>query len=270
MPDSWRCGVRRVLSQAILVCTVALVAGCGANSFDVPKDASGEDTLQPIVNRITCDLVDILRDANLRTELIAGNYDFAAQLTLKSGRTGTLNPTATGTFDVTGGSFLISGGVYANRTRDDTIVVNLGYSLTELDERWAKRTNTKVCHPGKTNLEGDLGIKKKVALILTAPNISGGGPSISGISGEFGGIVNFTTAKRLEGIGPTWMLRQFTGPRGFATVGVSSTDQIVFAFAPNKTPRSGASAPSPRARILLDEIISGDVGRKVDALANRF
>jgi hypothetical protein len=80
--------MRRIYS-VISACLVAsMCSGCAVPQFDVPTDSAGQPTVQTIVERIECEMRDMVRDdtaepvAFHRLFLLNGDYDVAIALSL--------------------------------------------------------------------------------------------------------------------------------------------------------------------------------------------
>lgn len=235
---------------------IAMVcAGCAGHKFN---DQTQKPTVADLAGRIRCELLELVHDGSA-PELEIGNYGFAAQLSLTVNEAGSLAPTFLGTFPVTGGNLLLLGGFSVSKGREDNMFVYVSHSTDRLRNTLKQRPDTlDRCRALKSTLGGELGIRDKVLAALTVPDRAvDNDPS----KGEFGGVVTFTLARRLEAVGPRWVLEQFTGPGGFASLGATHTNKITFAFAQGTGKRGNDPEGTARAREVLRDALFEDTRR---------
>ena len=99
-----RIGAIVQLGKALFVCVTILgpsiCGGCAVPFFDVPNDTAGQPTVQTIVERIQCEIRNMVRDdmgdddvtSFHRRFLLNGDYDVAIALSLEVNDTGVYCP----------------------------------------------------------------------------------------------------------------------------------------------------------------------------------
>lgn len=220
-----------------LLTTPFVLSSCVVPDFDVPSEY-GSPTIRTIVQRITCELVDMVKDGrdgqpvyDRRISLLAGNYLVSMNLELKVTDTGELAPNFN--FPAVGNMFGLNVGFKASKSRIHDFNRKMRFSMPELYSRWESayeegKTDFGACpDEKKTDLDGELGIEKLVSLQFSAP----GADVSEGNKGEFGGIITFIVTKNINSAGATWTLTDFIGPGNFAKLETKSTNRITFAFA---------------------------------------
>lgn len=236
-------------------CFAIVCAGCAGHKFN---DASQKPTVADLAGRVRCELLELVHDGSA-PELDIGNYGFAAQLSLTVNEAGSLAPTFQGTFPITGGNFLLLGGFAVGKGREDNMFVYVSHSTSRLRNTLKQRPATlDHCRALEATLGGGLGIKDKVLAAMTVPDRS---VENDASKGEFGGVVTFTLVRRLDAVGPRWILEQFTGPGGFASLGATHTNKITFAFARGTGTRGPDPEGTARAREVLRDALLEDTLR---------
>lgn len=234
------------ISLLAMVC-----AGCG-HKFN---DPSQKPTVADLAERVRCELLELVQERSA-PELEIGNYGFAAQLSLTVNEAGSIAPSFQGIFPVTGGNFLLLGGFAVTKGREDNMFVYISHSTSRLKNTLKQRPDTlDRCRALKSTLGGELGIKDKVLAAMTVPDRA---VENDLSKGEFGGTVTFTLVRRLEAVGPNWVLEQFTGPGGFASLGATHTNTITFAFAQGTGTKGGDPEGTARARDVLRDALLED------------
>jgi hypothetical protein len=214
----------------LALCTA--LAGCSnIGNFDVPKDPEGSPSVKTIIAEVSCELADIIRDPYYRSQMVDGDFVIAIQLNLTVNDDGSLAPS----FTYTNGLFSFGAGGKLDIQREQNFTELLFYSVKDIIQTMkddAKRgTDTFACPTQHdTWLAGDLGLKDSVRIALNSPFLATN-TKLSGASGAFGGYVNFVVTANLNGVGPTWTLKHFKGPGGFAGVSQTNNDKLTFAFA---------------------------------------
>jgi hypothetical protein len=210
-------------------------SGCAVPQFDVPTDSAGQPTVQTIVDRIQCEMRDMVRDdtsdpaAFHRLFLLNGDYDVAIALSLEVNNTGGLAPSLSyidPLSKVT--SFTLSGAGTLSESRDHNFTENIQLSFREIYTKWKYKVRSYNCPSAATNLAGTLGIKDFVAMAALTENLDTK-QTLSG-KGVFGGSIQFLVTKSLTSFGPTWSLVYFKGPGG-VTASQVNTDKLTLAFA---------------------------------------
>jgi hypothetical protein len=239
---------------AISFTTAFFLQGCTSTSgFDLPEDSHGP-TVQNIVDRVRCELTQMVADYPERErnypwkeKLLKGNYKVAATMTLDVTDAGELAPSLkflpTETFSF-GAGFKLS------ETRTQDFNEDLVFSLRELRDAWKTNPSLADCPDRKTLLAGDLGLRTTVDIAFSGSNRD---TSPDPKSGEFGGYVNFSLERNVNGIGPIWSLVHFNGPGGFAKFGRTNTDKLTFAFA-KEAEATNRTGTAPRAKQALEGI----------------
>ena len=231
-------------SKLISCCSIlsTVLAGCAVPAYDVKHDRTGP-TSSTIVERIKCELVDMLRSDNaakggFKSFLISGNYVAAMKLQLKVTDTGELAPSLS--FPTVGPNLGIGAGFKLSSARSQTFFKFLEYSMLELNAQLEKSqegnprsSDFGACPEGLNyNLQGDLGISDLVLLdISSASTASGGRVDKKKNEGEFGGTIEFTLIRNINSAGPTWKFGNFEGPGGLAKLDRTSVNTLTIAFA---------------------------------------
>jgi hypothetical protein len=241
-------------SKYSFLLALTMLSGCAsvAPHFDVPVNAGGYPSTKAIVERIECELVDLVRNDSEkpyvhRELLLTEDYETAMSLTLDVNDTGGLAPAVSFPFGVI--SYTVTGNL--NQSRDDTVTINLYFSMRELEHEWKEGRLSGVCPVIETNLAGDLGLKRSISAALETHNLNltttGVSPSsVSSGGGEFSGSITFTVTKSLTNIGATWTVQHFQGPGGLGTLSEVNTDKLLFGFA--EGPNAGKPFNSNIAR----------------------
>lgn len=254
-----------------------LIAGCAAipPNFDVPSDMHGAPSTGTIVQRIKCELIELIRDDvpepyKHRTVLLALDYEVAMLLSLDVNDTGGLAPSVNLPYS----NFAFNIGANLNQSREDTLNINLSYNMRELARRWDQDRDLSICPAMDTNLAGNLGLKRIVTAAIETPDMVEKA-ELSATGGEFGGIVNFTLTRNLNSTGPTWTLTHFVGPGNLASLSRVNTDKLSFGFAVGKnagkpfkshevTPRSSFAGAN---RVLQQQLLN-NLGTQLSGIRN--
>lgn len=256
-PDGRGCGPRR---RAALFAACLAMAGCGAPQFMVAS-REGTPTVMDIVDRINCELADLVRDdtdfGKHRQRFLAGDYHVAVAISLVVTETGELAPN----FNVpVPPQFAFNVGMRLMRQREQTHMQNLYFSMTEIESRLRRAPQALRCPRDDGNLSGDLGIRQTALMGMGAPGSATAANIGPGLGGEFGGNVSFVLTRNINSVGPTWTLTHFRGPGSMGSLGRTDTNRVYFAFvskAPATAPRTRdpAAPPSIRARDLLNQLL---------------
>jgi hypothetical protein len=213
----------------------SMCLGCAVPQFDVPTDSAGQPTVQTIVDRIQCEMRDMVRDDSAeptafhRLFLLNGDYDVAIALKLEVNNTGGLAPSLSYIDPLTKATmFTFSGTATLSESRDHTFTENIQFSFREIYTKWKYNVRPYNCPSPDTNLAGTLGMKDFVAMAALTENLDTK-QTLSG-KGVFGGSIQFLVTKSLTSLGPTWSLVNFKGPGG-VTASQINTDSLTLAFA---------------------------------------
>jgi hypothetical protein len=274
------------LDRGLLSCVFALSAclcsGCGVPHFDVPTDSAGQPTVQTIVNRVQCELRDMVRDDGGNTDVTAfhrlflldGDYDVEVSLSLEVNDTGGLAPSLSYMHPFTAAtSFMFSGGGTLSESRDHNFTENMQFSVRQIYVDWKTHANPHDCPPADTNLSGTLGIKDFVAMAALSQNLDQTQTLSS--KGVFGGYIQFLVTKNISSIGPTWTLVNFKGPGALGSLSEVNTDKLTLAFAqgPNagKPMRVSITRPiNPYAYSLLQQLLTSSINSQLNMLQNNL
>jgi hypothetical protein len=291
---------RRYLSCAIVL--AALCNGCAVPRFDVPVTSTGQPTVETIVNRIQCELKDIVRDDRPHdaawgegTWLLTGDYDVSIALSLDVNNTGGLTPTLSYMTPISKvASFMFGGSATLSEGRDHNFTENIQLTVRKIYTDWKNWKEGKGgipynCPLANTNLAGTLGIVDYVAMAFQTSNLAEGtassAPSKCSVSNQppkssqppqspFGGSIQFLVTKNVTGVGPTWTLVHFKGPGGLVGLSQVNTDKITLGFA--QGPYAGCPIPSVNIRNplnltaynLMQQILTSSINQQLIQLQN--
>jgi hypothetical protein len=229
---------------SVFVAALALDACAYPPPFDIPT-VNGEQTVNPIVRRVECELLDTVRDDyNHRPFLINGDYDVLVNLSLDVTDSAGLSPTVSYLNPFSVGMFAFGGSANLNGSRDQNFSWNLKqFSLREMYTAWKYGHRYQNCDStadtplGGTPLAGDLGIRERIAtLASSSPDLEQSGQQ------QFGGSVDFVITKAITALGPTWTLTHFVGPGPLGSASRVNNDKVTFAFATG--PNAGKPMPT--------------------------
>jgi hypothetical protein len=237
----------------------AVCAGCAVPHLDVPVDSAGQPTVATIVERIQCELRDMVRDDKgdddvtsfHRLFLLNGDYDVEIVLSVEVNDTGGLAPNLSYLTPLSATtSFLFNVNGTLSESRDHNFTENLQLSVRSIYTDWKSGLNPHDCPVANTNLAGVLGLKDFVAMAALTPNLDQK-QTLSG-TGVFGGSIDFVVTKNLSALGPTWTLVHFTGPGPLGSLSEVNTDKITVGFAqgpnvgkPMRIPAWAPRRPNP-------------------------
>lgn len=258
-----------------LVVTCALVSGCAVPPpYNVKYDQYGPNT-QTIVQRITCELADMIKEKDPVTNaraapgafLVNGNYIAAMKLSLQGTHEGQLAPSLD--FPSVTSELAIGAKFNATNKRAQSTFKYLSFSMRELETRIEKDPTFGSCPKGYFNLEGKLGLQDMVwanfssrSSFVAAESPLGPSGGASAAKAEFGGKVEFTVTRNINAAGPTWTLSRFKGPGGLAKLDRTTVNTLTIAFAPaGPAPKIAGVVPTAtdfeRARQILNiELLS--------------
>lgn len=248
----------RTPAHLLITATVALfLGGCATPQFMVASEG-GFPTVMNIVDRITCELADLVRDdtgfGRHTQRLVRGNYHVAVAISLVVSETGELAPTVNVPVPP---QFSFNLGLRLQRQREQTHMQNLFFSMVEIHDRIRRAPEAIRCPVDDANLSGDLGIRQTALMGLGTPDTATAANIGAGLGGEFGGNVSFVVLRNVNAVGPTWTLTHFRGPGNLGTLGRTDTNRVFFAFAsqPASRTRDPSGPPSTRARDLINQLL---------------
>ncbi|MCA0048202.1 hypothetical protein LB577_14745 [Mesorhizobium sp. B283B1A] len=184
------------------------------------------------------------------------HYVIGVSLSLTVNDSGELAPSLS---YISNAQFTFDAGFKIAKAREQNFTQNLYFSVDRLiaDRKiaaaYSRKTGTKnrfeECpSPSETNLDGELGLDKVVALAFTA-QYSDSNAKLNGADGEFGGYVQFEVTRNVNGFGPNWSLSHFTGPGGLIGASKVNTDRISYGFAPSSGDAEDTSDAAISARL---------------------
>jgi hypothetical protein len=253
-----------------------ILAGCtlAPANFDVPYSKSGVPLANSVVQRIRCELAELIRDDLevpylRRATLIEYDYHTAMLLSLDANDTASVTPSLT--FPISGVGFNITPS--AKLSRQDQINYNLSYSMVDLYWDWKAHPADYACPDPNTNLAGNLGIREKVSSALNLVDLAFV-TEAKPTDGQFSGIINFTATKSINQAGPTWVLVNFVGPGPFLAASEVNTDKLAFGFAAGKgikpvtekRPLQQRASTASQADQALSRALTNDLGTQLNAI----
>lgn len=157
-------------------------------------------------------------------------------------------------------------------TRQDQSGYRLSYSLRDVYEDWKKRPDRYECPDPDTLLAGDLGIHGKVSSAIMLEDIAYT-TDASPDGGMFNGNINFTIARGVDQLGPTWTLSHFTGPGPLISASWLSNNKLSFGFAggkqsnkPHIITRASRFSNATAADRALGQAINNDIAVQLNAI----
>jgi hypothetical protein len=238
---------RFLISAAALV-GCGLSAGCAVPSFDVPRDNYDQPTVTTIIQRIQCEIRDMVRDDRPgdpasfhRLFLMNGDYDVLVALSLEVNDTGGLAPTISYVTPLAvATSWTFGATATLSKARDHTFTENIEISTRQIYSDWKSGVQPHDCPVANTNLAGDLGLKDFVSMATSSPDLDEtlqGGEK----AGVFGGTIQFVVTKSLSATGPSWQLVRFKNIAALGSLSEVNTDKITLSFSQgsNKGKRLG-------------------------------
>lgn len=265
---------------SVRYCTIfaaAILQGCGSPHYDV-KYTNDEPDITDIATRIQCEIADMLRDKsqskdgnvyNHRDKFIFGNYEIAASLNL--GVTQSIGATPTFGFThalAAGRIFKFGIGAELSGSRDDNMSATMFFSVAETVKALKDKEAYLDCPSATSNLAGDLDLQSVVSANMPLHNVD---KTKAGAAGQFGKTITFTLTENLNGVGPTWTMKEGTGPGGFGKIGRVYTNKLSIAFvegaAHGKLPGPGDKDAARRA---LSDIKADDLIRTLNAARSGF
>lgn len=265
--------MQRSKALACLYLAFALiVSGCAVPHYDVPYTKVGHPTVTTIVERIQCEIRDLVRSdipdpsapPNIYGRfLVNQDFDVLIAMSIDVNEAGGLTPTLSYMNPLT--SFTFSGSATLSESRDHTFTENLQFSTRQIYIDWysyqlaAKAgldpkslgLTAHDCPEADTNLSGTLGIVDFVAMAARSEGLDMQKSS----DGVFGGTIQFLVTKSISAVGPTWALVHFNGPGGLGGLSQVNTDKITLSFA------RGANLGKPMLLPTLAQLTRGIVPR---------
>jgi hypothetical protein len=211
-------------------------SGCAVPAYDVPRDEYGQPTAKTIIERIQCEIRDMVRDDRPdspasfhRRFLLNGDYVVLVALSLEVNDSGGLAPSVSYVNPVTAAtSWTLGANATLSEARDHTFSENIELSTRQIYADW-KSGVSHDCPAADTNLAGNLGLSDIVSMATSSPNLD---ESLAGgeKNGIFGGTIQFVVTKSLSAAGPSWQLVRFKNIAALASLSEVNTDKITLAF----------------------------------------
>jgi hypothetical protein len=299
--------MRLVKGLSCLVLASALTGGgCAVPQYDVPYTEIGRPTVKTIIERIQCEIRDLVRtDITDPTDpsnkyggfLRSWDTDVLIAMSIEVNNTGGLTPSLSYMNPLSAAtSFTFAANLTLSESRDHTFTENLQYSVRQIYIDWysyklAERAglDTKKlgltahdCPEADTNLSGTLGIVDFVAMAGTSEGLD---TTTTAANKIFGGSIQFLVTKNINATGPTWSLVHFKGPGGLGALSQVNTDKITLSFAQgpdvghrmllptlaqvvNGLPTQRPHAFNINAWLLLQQQLTGSIGSQLSTLQN--
>lgn len=254
-------GRGRTLSRIAVLMFAGLCGGCAVPAYDVPRDDYGQPTVKTIVQRIQCEIRDMVRNDRPedpasfnRLFLLNGDYRVLVALSLEVNDSGGLAPSVS-YFTPWGPAQTFTANLNANlsQARNHTFTDNISLSTRQIYLDWKRGIKAYDCPVADTNLAGELGLKDIVTMAASTPNLDE--EMKGGQKSAFGGTVQFVVTKSVSATGPSWQLVRFKNLAALANLSEVNTDKIILNFIPgsDKGKRLPQGAVSSAAYQLLQQ-----------------
>lgn len=269
------------LGAAVLSATMC--GGCAVPRYDVPYDIAGQPTVKSIVDRIQCEIRDMVRNDRpddpttfRRGFLLNGDYDVEISMSLDVNDTGGLSPSLTYMTPLSAAtSFMFAANGTYSQSRDHNFTENIQLSVRSIYLDWRDNIYPHDCPAADTNLSGKLGISDLVAMAAATDDLDTS-KKLAG-TGVFGGSVQFVVTKNITAAGPTWTLVNFKGPGPLGAFSEVHTDKITLAFAwgpnvgkplppPGRPVTAAKRQLNPVAYDFLQQLLTGSINSRLTAL----
>jgi hypothetical protein len=261
--------------QKLLYVVAAILAGtcggCAVPNYDVPRDDFGQPTVKTIVQRIQCEIRDIVRTDRPddpatfnRLLLMNGDYMVFIALSLEVNDSGGLAPSSSYVTPwATASTFTTGINANFSQARSHTFTDNIVLSSRQIYQDWKKRPTMYECPVANTNLAGELGIKDIVNLAASTPGLDS--EMTGGQKNVFGGTIQFVVTKSLSASGPSWQLVRFKNIAALGSLSEVNTDKIVLSFVPgaNKGKRLPGAAVSSTANQFLQQQLLNSISSQL-------
>jgi len=227
--------IARIILTSLAGCLVC--SGCAVPAYDVPLDEYGQPTAKTIVERIQCEIRDMVRDDRPsdpasfhRLFLLNEDYDVTVALSLEVNDSGGLSPSVSYVNPLgPGKTFTFAANATLSEARDHTFSENIELSTRKIYSDW-KAGKSYLCPPANTPLAGSLGLKDLVSMAVSSPNLDEN--LKSGQKSVFGGTVQFVITKSISATGPSWHPIRIKNVAALTSFSEIYTDKITLAFAP--------------------------------------
>jgi hypothetical protein len=256
--------VAMFVRRCVVLGGALLYGGCGVPSFDVPVDQNRQPTAKTIVQRLECEVRDLVRDDHLDDPdtingpwLLNGDFDVQIALSLEVNDSGGLAPSVSFLGNVNGfmhpSTYTLGTTGALSEGRDHTFNENIQLSVRQIYMDWKSGAKLHDCPSPDTNLSGTLGIKHFVELAASTPDLVDPLPSSPSTTSAsvFGGSVQFVVTKNITSAGPTFALVHFKSISVLGSLSEINTDKVTLAFAhgPNIGKKMPPITPLTLARV---------------------
>jgi hypothetical protein len=225
-------------SHIAVLMFAGICSGCAVPAYDVPRDDYGQPTVKTIVERIQCEIRDMVRNDRPedpasfnRLPLLNNDYRVLVALSLEVNDSGGLSPSVSYiTPWATAATFSANLNGTLSEARNHTFTANIELSTRQIYLDWKNHIKAYDCPVANTNLAGELGLKDIVTLASSTPNLADepkGDPKT-----VFGGTVQFVVTKSVSATGPSWQLVRFKNLAALANLSEVNTDKIIVNFVP--------------------------------------
>ncbi|MDB5531640.1 MAG: hypothetical protein JWR51_4743 [Devosia sp.] len=259
------------LSHIAVLLLAGLGGGCAVPAYDVPRDDYGQPTVKTIVERIQCEIRDMVRTDRPqdpasfnRLMLLNGDYRVLVALSLEVNDSGGLSPSAAYiTPWAPAATFSANLNGTLSEARNHTFTANIELSTRQIYLDWKNGIKPYDCPVANTNLAGELGLKDIVNLAASAPNLAD--ESKSDGKSIFGGTVQFVVTKSISATGPSWQLVRFKNLAALANLSEVNTDKIILNFVPgsDKGKRLPQGAVNSAAYQLLQQQLLNSINSQL-------
>lgn len=227
----------KIAKLSSLIFLASNICGCASvlPTHDLPRREDGNPTVYSIVEKINCELREIVdeREPTLRS-IVSDAYDIqvAVELSLTVTNGGVLAPS----ISIIEGPLTVASGLRFEQSRGQNFTEQLFFSMREIRDiaRGLRKVGTfnafieRCSNKPDTNLSGIIGLKESFDLAITSEPFLNW--SSSGSTGVFGGSVEFIVSKELTSTGPTWTLKNFIGPGSLFSASNKHNHKLTFAF----------------------------------------
>ena len=231
-------GGNRVRLPGALLFAGALCSGCAVPAYDVPRDEFNQPTVKTIIERIQCEIRDMVRDDRPadpasfhRRFLLNGDYEVLVALSLEVNDSGGLAASTTYLSPLAraGTTFTFVAGGNLGEARDHTFTENVELSTRQIFLEWSTGAKPYDCPVPDHYLAGSLGLKDFVSMAASSPGLDE--EQKGGQKNVFGGTIQFVITKSLTATGPSWQLTRFKNIAALGSLSEVNTDKITVAFA---------------------------------------
>lgn len=230
-----------------LVLSGALVACTTTPNFDLRESI----TVARLARHIECEVYEAYQKY---PRLYKEQWVAVAILSLQVDEDANLTPSLTHIHPITAvTSFMFSEAGKLGTSSQRIFTENMTIEIPALVNAIKKSNYCVAEKNADTDLAGDLGIPEVVGMGFSTASLTSYHPMTGGGSATsaFGESVQFIVTMNLNGVGPTWTLKNFKGPGGLFGASRMNTNRLTISFAPGiggqhkLVPYGVTPAPSP-------------------------